>query len=58
MRKTDTESIIILAIFLVFMLSLFGMLMVYDYSTKKLEAEQPKYFIEFKGNTYELKEVD
>lgn len=55
MRKTDTESIII---FVVFMLSLFGMLMFYDYSTKKLEAEQPKYFIEFQGNIYELKGVE
>lgn len=58
MRKTDTETIIILAIFVVCILSMFGMLMFYDYSTKKLEAEQPKYFIEFKGNIYELKEVD
>lgn len=56
MRKIDTESITILAICVVF-ISIFGMLMVYDYSTKKLEAEQPKYFIEFKGNIYELKGV-
>lgn len=29
-----------------------------DYSRVKLETEQPRYFIEFKGNTYELKEVE
>lgn len=28
------------------------------YSEKKLETEQPRYFIEFKGNLYELKEVE
>ena len=29
-----------------------------NYSVRKPETEQPRYFIEFKGNLYELKEVE
>lgn len=58
MRETGTVTIITFAIYVVCMIFICGMLLMSDYSAKKVEAEQPKYFIEFEGKTYELNEVD
>lgn len=57
MVEIDKELIIILAMVIFLMLSVFVIVYTADYLTTKLETEQPKYFIEFKGNLYELKEV-
>lgn len=55
----EYKGAIVLTIIGVFgILVFFAMLFYSEYSDKKLETEQPKYFIEFKGNTYELKEVE
>ncbi|MGX7077463.1 hypothetical protein [Globicatella sanguinis] len=58
MIEIDKELIIILAMVIFLMLSVFGMVCTAEYLTTKLETEQPKYFIEFKGSVYELREVE
>lgn len=49
---------IVTAIIVIGLLIFSAMSFYSDYSEKKLETEQPRYFIEFKGTTYELKEVE
>lgn len=58
MEEIDKTVVVMLAMILILILLIFGMIVTSDYLTTKLETEQPKYFIEFKGNVYELKEVD
>lgn len=45
-RKTDKESIIIYVMYIVFVLLAISMLCIYEYSTKKLEAEKNEYCAE------------
>lgn len=55
----EYKGAIILTIIVTFgILAFFAMLFYSEYSHKKLETEQPKYFIEFEGSMYELKEVE
>lgn len=55
----EYKGTIVLTTIVIFgILVFFAMLFYSDYSGKKLETEQPKYFIEFKGSLYELKEVE
>ena len=49
---------VVTAIIVIGLLTFSAMAFYSDYSRVKLETEQPRYFIEFKGNTYELKEVE
>ena len=49
---------VVTAIIVFGILAFFAMVFYSKYSEKKIETEQPRYFIEFKGNTYELKEVE
>lgn len=58
MNKEDKATIVLTIIVIFGILVFFAMLFYSEYSGKKLETEQPKYFIEFKGNLYELKEVE
>ena len=58
MNEEYKGYIVLTAIIVIGMLIFSTMAFYSEYSEKKLETEQPRYFIEFKGNTYELKEVD
>ena len=49
---------VVIAIIVIGLLTFSAMAFYSSYSERKLETEQPRYFIEFKGNTYELKEVE
>ena len=49
---------VVTAIIVIGLLIFSAMAFYSNYSVRKLETEQPRYFIEFKGNTYELKEVE
>lgn len=51
----DIKAITIICLtILLFLSSLFF----YDYKLKELKRKQPKYFIEIKGEMYELKKID
>ena len=55
----EYKGVVALTAIVVIGLLLFVAMILYSgYSDRKLEAEQPRYFIEFKGNVYELKEVE
>ena len=58
MKDIDKTVVVMLAMLFVFILLIVCMIITSDYLTTKLETEQPKYFIELKGNLYELKEVN
>lgn len=58
MNEEYKGYIVLTTIIVIGVLVFFAMVFYSDYSEKKLETEQPRYFIEFKGNTYELKEVE
>lgn len=47
-----------LAIVLLGVILYFGSLNLYDYRIKELETKQPKYFIQIKNETYELKKIN
>ncbi len=47
-----------LAIIILGLILYFGSLNLYDYRMKKLETKQPKYFIQIKNETYELKKIN
>ena len=49
---------VLIAIIVIGLLTFSAMAFYSSYSERKLETEQPRYFIEFKGNMYELKEVE
>ena len=49
---------VVIAIIVIGLLIFSAMAFYSNYSERKLETEQPRYFIEFKGNIYELIEVD
>lgn len=57
--EEEFRAFIVVAAIIVIGLLIFAAMAFYsNYSIVKLETEQPRYFIEFKGNTYELKEVE
>ena len=58
MNEKDKGVIALTTIVVFGILAFFAMVFYITYSYKKLETEQPRYFIEFKGNLYELKEVE
>lgn len=58
MREEYKGAVALTTITVIGLLLFFAMLFCSLYAEKKLETEQPRYFIEFKGNTYELKEVE
>lgn len=58
MNEEYKGVIVLTTIIVIGVLVFFAMVFYSGYSEKKLETEQPKYFIEFKGNLYELNEVD
>ena len=58
MNEKDKGVIALTTIVVFGILAFFAMVFCITYSYKKLETEQPRYFIEFKGNLYELKEVE
>ncbi len=58
MKDIDKTVVAILAMLIIFVLLIASMLLTSDYLKTKLETEQPRYFIEFKGNVYEIKEVE
>ena len=59
MISEDKGFIAMLAMGILGLVLLFFCVLLYaDYTKSKMELEQPRYFIEFKGNVYELKEVE
>ena len=58
MYEEDKGVAVVTAIIVIGLLIFSAMAFYSNYSERKLETEQPRYFIEFKGNTYELKEVE
>lgn len=58
MESEDKRDIVFVALAVFLVLSIIGIIETAEYLDNKLKAEQPKYFIEFKGTTYELKEVE
>ena len=55
----EYKGVVALTTIVVFgILAFFAMVVYSVYLDKKLETEQPRYFIEFKGNLYELIEVE
>lgn len=55
----EYKGVIAITTIVVFGILVFCAMLFYNlYSDKKLETEQPRYFIEFKGNVYELIEVE
>ena len=58
MNEEHKGFAVVIAIIVIGLLTFSAMAFYSNYSVRKLETEQPRYFIEFKGNTYELKEVE
>ena len=58
MYKEDKSVIAIVTIVIIGLLIFTGLLVWENHISEKMKFEQPKYFIEFKGRTYELKEVE
>lgn len=57
--EEEFRTVMVVIIAMIIGLLIFSAMAFYsNYSVRKLETEQPRYFIEFKGNTYELKEVE
>lgn len=52
------EDNLMIVIVIVGVILYFGSLNLYEYKIKKLEAKQPKYFIQIKDETYELKKIN
>lgn len=57
MDSEDKRFIILSVMGVIGFLLFCGMTFYSGYIENKLKLEQPKYFIEFKGDLYELKEV-
>ncbi|GAB7231418.1 hypothetical protein [Facklamia hominis] len=58
MDSEDKAYFTMLTIAIVGVLLLVGMTIYVGYMNERIKLEQPKYFIELKGNVYELKEVE
>lgn len=58
MGEEYKRDIILTTIIVIAVLIFLAIVSYRGYSDKKLEKDQPRYFIEFKGNVYELKEVE
>ena len=58
MNSSDKSFVAIVTIGLIALLIIIGILSSFMYMNQKLKLEQPKYFIEFKGDVYELEKVE
>lgn len=52
------EDNLMIVIVIVGVILFFGALLLYDYKTNELKMKQPKYLIEIKNETYELKKIN